>query len=48
MAENKVTLNVQIQNFDKIKDLSKVLSKQLEQVAKTLDDMNHTELKIEL
>lgn len=41
-----ITVDVNIENFDKLKDLSLKLASQCEQVSKTVDEINSLKLKI--
>lgn len=46
MEKEVITVNVNIENIDKLKDLSLKLANQCEQVSKTIDEINALELKV--
>ena len=46
MGKEVITLNVNIENIDKLKDLSTKLAGQCEQVSKTINEINDLELEI--
>ena len=46
MEKEVITVNVNIENIDKLKDLSTKLAGQCEQVSKTINEINDLELEI--
>ena len=48
MEKEVITVNVNIENIDKLKDLSAKLARQCEQVYKTIDDINHLDLEVKV
>lgn len=46
MEKEVITVNVNIKNIDKLKDLSTKLANQCEQVSKTINEINDLELEI--
>lgn len=46
MEKEVITVNVNIKNIDKLKDLSTKLASQCEQVSKTINEINDLELEI--
>ncbi|WP_259749068.1 hypothetical protein [Lactococcus lactis] len=48
LEKEVITVNVNIENIDKLKDLSAKLARQCEQVYKTIDDINHLDLEVKV